>query len=61
MDGLRRTPLTRCSKLRLRPAPPGASKQPEVRYLDIREGDAIDEAQLAEWIRQASALPGWTP
>ena len=45
----------------LRPPPPVASKQPEVRYLDIREGDAIDEAQLADWIRQASALPGWTP
>ena len=45
----------------LRPPPPGASKQPEVRYLDIREADAVDEAQLADWIRQASALPGWTP
>jgi hypothetical protein len=45
----------------LRPPPPGASKQPEVRYLDIREHDAIDEAQLAHWIRQAAALPGWTP
>ena len=45
----------------LRPPPPGASKQPEVRYLDIREGDAIDEPQLADWIRQASELPGWTP
>jgi len=45
----------------LRPPPPGASKQPEVRYLDIREGVAIDEAQLADWIGQASALPGWTP
>ena len=45
----------------LRPPPPGASKQPEVRYLDIREADAVDEAQLADWIQQASALPGWTP
>jgi len=42
----------------LDPVPPGPSKQPEVRYLDIREEDAIDEAQLADWIRQASALPG---
>ena len=42
----------------LDPVPPGRSKQPEVRYLDIREEDAIDEAQLANWIRQASALPG---
>ena len=42
----------------LDPVPPGPSKQQEVRYLDIREEDPIDEAQLAEWIRQASALPG---
>ena len=41
----------------LDPVPPGASKQPEVRYLDIREG-AFDEAQFADWIRQASKLPG---
>ncbi|MFT4074457.1 MAG: DUF1801 domain-containing protein [Asticcacaulis sp.] len=40
------------------PLPPGASKQKEVRYLDIREDDAIDEAQLTDWIRQASRLPG---
>jgi len=45
----------------LQPPPPGASKQPDVRYLDIREHDAIDEAQLADWIRQAAALPGWQP
>lgn len=45
----------------LQPPPPGASKQPEVRYLDIREADAIDEAQLVDWIRQAAALPGWKP
>ena len=45
----------------LRPPPPGASKQPEVRYLDIREADAVDESRLADWIRQASALPGWKP
>ena len=45
----------------LQPPPPGPSKQPDVRYLDLREDAAIDEARLAEWIRQASALPGWTP
>ena len=43
----------------LRPLPPGASKHKEVRYLDIREDDAIDEAQLASWIRQAASIPGW--
>lgn len=42
----------------LKPLPPGASKQPEVRYLDIREGDAFDEAGFADWIGQASRLPG---
>jgi len=42
----------------LDPVPPGPSKQQEVRYLDIREEDLIDEAQLADWIRQASTLPG---
>jgi hypothetical protein len=42
----------------LRPEPPGASKQKEVRYLDIHEDDEIDEAQLADWVRQASELPG---
>ena len=42
----------------LRPVPPGASKHKEVRYLDIHEDDAIDDAQLADWVRQASKLPG---
>jgi len=41
----------------LRPVPPGASKHPEVRYLDIHEGQ-LDEAQLEDWVRQAAALPG---
>jgi len=45
----------------LRPVPPGQSKHEEVRYLDIRKDDEIDEAQLATWIRQAAALPGWVP
>ncbi|WHU02839.1 DUF1801 domain-containing protein [Sphingomonas sp. NIBR02145] len=42
----------------LDPVPPGPSKQKDVRYLDIREEDAIDQALLAAWFRQASALPG---
>jgi hypothetical protein len=45
----------------LRPLPPGASKQEDVRYLDIHEGDQLDEELVASWIRQASALPGWIP
>jgi hypothetical protein len=42
----------------LEPQPPKASKHPEVRYLDIHEDDALDEAQLVSWIEQASELPG---
>ncbi len=42
----------------LRPLPPGTSKQKEVRYLDIHEDDPLDEAQLADWVKQASQLPG---
>jgi hypothetical protein len=44
----------------LRPLPPGESKQKDVRYLDI-DDDQLDESQLATWIRQAAALPGWIP
>ena len=45
----------------LRPVPPGESKHEEVRYLDIREDDQLDDAQMTTWIRQAAALPGWVP
>jgi hypothetical protein len=45
----------------LRPVPPGASKQKDVRYLDIHEGDELDDAQMATWVKQAAALPGWVP
>src|SRR6202045_1691444 len=42
----------------LRPVPPGPSKSKDTRYLDIHEGDQFDEAQLADWVKQASQLPG---
>lgn len=42
----------------LSPPPPGQSKHPHVRYLDVREGDTLDEAQLTDWVKQAAALPG---
>ena len=45
----------------LRPVPPGASKGKDTRYVDIREGDTLDEAQMARWVKQAAALPGWAP
>jgi hypothetical protein len=44
----------------LRPVPPGASKHKDVRYVDIHEGE-LDEAQMATWVKQAAALPGWIP
>ena len=56
--------LTKCVKVAffrgtsLRPVPPVESKQKEVRYLDIHEDDALDDAQLAAWVKQASQLPG---
>jgi hypothetical protein len=43
----------------LDPLPPVGSKDPNTRYLHIREDEEADEAQLADWIRQAAALPGW--
>jgi hypothetical protein len=45
----------------LRPVPPGASKSEETRYLDIHEGDELDEGQMARWVKQAAGLPGWVP
>jgi hypothetical protein len=43
----------------LRPVPPVESRQKDVRYFHIHEGDALDEAQFADWVKQASRLPGW--
>ena len=42
----------------LRPVPPGSGKDKSARWVDIHEGE-LDEAQLAAWVRQAAALPGW--
>ena len=42
----------------LDPIPPGGSRQKEVRYLDIHEGEEIDEARFVSWVKQASKLPG---
>jgi hypothetical protein len=44
----------------LEPLPPGSSKDPETRYYDIYDGE-LDETQMAEWVKQAAALPGWIP
>ncbi|MBS1861640.1 MAG: DUF1801 domain-containing protein [Actinobacteria bacterium] len=42
----------------LDPPPPVGSKSGETRYLHVGSDDDLDEAQLADWIRQASELPG---
>lgn len=42
----------------LKPPPPVESKHGQVRYLHVHEDEALDEAQLTDWIRQAAALPG---
>jgi hypothetical protein len=41
----------------LDPVPAGESKHPRVRYYNVRENE-LDEAQFAEWVKQASRLPG---
>ncbi|QQR39221.1 DUF1801 domain-containing protein [Devosia rhizoryzae] len=42
----------------LDPVPPGTSKQPRVRYLDIYEDAPFDAEQFISWVKQASAMPG---
>jgi hypothetical protein len=42
----------------LKPAPP-VGQIKDVRSLDVRESDKLDEKQLASWIKQAAAIPGW--
>ena len=42
----------------LRPVPPGSGKDKDSRWIDIYEGE-LDEEQMAVWIRQAAAIPGW--
>jgi hypothetical protein len=43
----------------LRPVPPGGTAR-EARWIDMH-GDDLDEAQIARWVTQAAALPGWAP
>jgi hypothetical protein len=44
----------------LTPPPPVTSKYEAVRYFHIHEEDALDEALLADWVKQAGLLPGET-
>jgi hypothetical protein len=41
----------------LQPVPSGGTGK-EARWIDIHE-DEIDETQMAKWVKQAAALPGW--
>jgi hypothetical protein len=43
----------------LHPLPPGESKQAGIRYLDVREGDELNDSRFSAWAAQASKLPGW--
>lgn len=43
----------------LKPVPPVASKDENVRYFHVHEDEEIDEALVTTWIRQAAKLPGW--
>jgi len=45
----------------LQPVPEGGTpKSKEARWVNIHEGE-LDEEQMAAWIKQAAALPGWSP
>ena len=43
----------------LRSAPPGGTGK-DARWIDIHEDD-LDESQMASWVKEAAALPGWNP
>ena len=46
----------------LRPVPAGGTvRSKDARWIDVHEGDKLDETQLAAWVKQAAALPGWDP
>jgi hypothetical protein len=45
----------------LDPVPPVTSKDENTRYVHIHEGETVDGELMTSWIRQAAALPGWTP
>jgi len=42
----------------LEPVPP-IGQYRDVRSLDVRESDKLDEQRLAAWIQQAASIPGW--
>jgi hypothetical protein len=42
----------------LRPVPPGGTAK-DARWFDLHEDTVFDEAQMATWVQQAAAMPGW--
>lgn len=44
----------------LTPPPPVESKVPDVRYLHVSEDQPLDDAQFADWLRQAVKIKGAT-
>jgi hypothetical protein len=54
--------VTLFNGIALQPVPPGGTeKSKDARWIDIYEGDELDEALMENWVRQAAALPGWVP
>jgi hypothetical protein len=54
--------ITFFNGLSLHPIPPGGTeKSGQARWIDIFEAEPLDEAQFTAWVKQATALPGWTP
>ena len=45
----------------LDPAPSGAGKDKDARWIDIYEDEELDEPQMERWVKQAAAIPGWVP
>jgi hypothetical protein len=50
--------LTFFRGLTLTPVPPVSSKCGDTRYVHLHADDTCDWEQLADWVRQASSLPG---
>lgn len=43
----------------LDPIPPVDSKDENTRYFHVHEDDQLDEAKVADWVKQARQLPLW--
>ena len=50
--------LTFLNGAQLTPPPAGSGQDPDSRWVNLYES-GFDEEQLADWISQSAALPGW--